>query len=149
MIKVWESKLAEYKRITKGINEDCQRIFNLIEKDSVNIVTDGFSELLGEVNITRYQLKSKEELEERKAEISNIKMVNIAEIDKWMIASSSRLEKVKFTEKTIESQLPGLQRRFFPFEANEVPEAPRVLVNFLGKYVQCVEAEKESSSTQI
>jgi hypothetical protein len=149
MIKVWETKLAEYKRITRGINEDCQRIFNLIEKDSVNIGTDGFSELLGEVNITRYQLKSKEELEEKKAEISNIKMVNIAEIDKWMIASSSKLEKVKFTEKTIESQLPGLQRSFFSFEANEVPEAPKVLVNFLGKYVQCVEADKESSSTQI
>jgi hypothetical protein len=76
-------------------------------------------------------------------------MVNIAEIDKWMIASSSKLEKVKFTEKTIESQLPGLQRRFFSFEANEVPDAPRVLVKFLGKYVQCVEAEKESSSMQI
>jgi hypothetical protein len=66
MIKVWETKLAEYKKITKGINEDCQRIFNLIEKDSVNIGTDSFSELLGEVNITRYQLKSKEELEEKK-----------------------------------------------------------------------------------
>jgi hypothetical protein len=97
MIKVWETKLAEYKRITKGINEDCQGIFDLIEKDSVNIGTYSFSELLGEVNITRYQSKSKEQLEEKKTEISNIKMVNIAEIEKWMIASSSKLEKVKFT----------------------------------------------------
>ena len=103
MIKVWESKLAEYKGITKGINEDCQRIFSLIEKDSVNIGTDGFSELLGEVNIVKHQLKSKEELKERKSKFSNIKSVNIAEIDKWMIASSSKLEKVKFTEKTIAS----------------------------------------------
>jgi hypothetical protein len=75
-------------------------------------------------------------------------MVNIAEIDKWMIDSSSKLEKVKFTEKTIESQLPSLQRIFFSFEANEVPEAPKVLVKFLGKYVQYMEADKESSSTQ-
>jgi hypothetical protein len=149
MIKVWESKLAEYKRITKEVNEDCQGIFNLFEKDSLNIGAGDCSGLLGEINIARHQLKSREELEERKAEISNIKLVNIAEIDKWMIASSSRLEKVKFTEKTIESQLPDLQRRFFSFEANEVPEAPRILVNFLGKCVQCVEAEKESSSTQI
>jgi hypothetical protein len=142
MIKVWETKLAEYKRITKGINEDCQRIFNLIEKDSVNIGIDGLSELLGEVNITRHQLKSKEELEEKKAEISNTKMVNMAEIDKWMIASSSKLEKIKFTEKTMASQLPDLQRSFFSFEENEVPKAPKVLVNFLGKYVQYVEADK-------
>jgi hypothetical protein len=66
-----------------------------------------------------------------------------------MIALSSKLEKVKFTEKTIGSQLPGLQRSFFSFEANEIPEAPKVLVNFLEKYVQYIEAEKESSSTQI
>jgi hypothetical protein len=72
LIKFWESKLAEYKGITKGINEDCQRIFNLIEKDSINIGTDGFFESLDEVNIARHQLKSKEELEERKEEISNI-----------------------------------------------------------------------------
>jgi hypothetical protein len=104
--------------------------------------------LLGEIDINRYQLKTKEELEEKKAEISNIKMVNMAEIEKLMIASSSKLEKVKSTEKTIATQLPGLQRSFFSFEANEVPEAPKVLVNFLEKYVQDIEADKGSSSTQ-
>jgi hypothetical protein len=62
MIKVWESKLAEYKRITKEVNEDCQRIFNLLEKDSLNIGADGCSGLLGEINIVRHQLKSREEL---------------------------------------------------------------------------------------
>ena len=59
MIKVWETKLEGYKRITKGVNEDCQKIFNVIEKDSVHIGTDGFSELLGEININRYRLKIK------------------------------------------------------------------------------------------
>ena len=78
MIKVWESKLDEYKRITKEVNEDCQGIFNLFEKDSLNIGANGSSGLLGEINIVRHQLKSREELEERKAKISNIKLVNIA-----------------------------------------------------------------------
>jgi len=148
MIKVWETKLEGYKRITKWVNEDCQRIFDFIEKDSVHSGTDDFSELLGEININRYQLKTKEELEEKKEEISNIKMVDMAEIEKWMIASSSKLEKVKSTEKTIATKLPGIQKKNFSFETNEVPEAPKALVNFLGKYVQEVEADKESSSTQ-
>jgi len=81
-------------------------------------------------------------------EISNIKMVNMAEIEKLMIASNSKLEKVKSIEKTIATQLLGLQRSFFSFEANKVPEAPKALVNFLEKHVQEVEADKESSSTQ-
>jgi hypothetical protein len=92
MIKVWESKLAEYKRITKEVNEDCQGIFNLFEKDSLNIGTDGCSGLLGEVNIARHQLKFREELEEKKAEISNIKLVNIAEINKWMVDFKFKVE---------------------------------------------------------
>ena len=75
-------------------------------------------------------------------------MVNMVEIEKLMIAPSSRLEKVKSTEKTIATQLPGLQRNFFSFEANEIPEAPKALVKFLEKHVQEVEADKESSSTQ-
>jgi hypothetical protein len=92
--------------------------------------------------------KTKEEFEEKKVEISNIKMVNMAEIEKLMIAPSSRLEKVKSTEKTIATQLPGLQRNFFSFEANEIPEAPKALVKFLEKHIQAAEADKESSSTQ-
>jgi hypothetical protein len=66
-----------------------------------------------------------------------------------MVNSSLKLKTVKFTESLIESKLLELQRRFFSFEANEIPEAPRILVRFLGKCVQCVETEKESSSTQI
>jgi len=75
-------------------------------------------------------------------------MVNMAEIEKLMIASSSKLEKVKSTERTITTQLPELQRNFFSFEANEIPEAPKALMNFLEKHVQTAEADKEGSSIQ-
>jgi hypothetical protein len=148
MIKVWETNLEGYKKITKNVNEDCQKIFDFIEKESTHIGTDGLSDSLGEIDINRYQLKAREELEEKKAEISNITMVNMAEIEKLMIASSSKLEKVKSTERTITNQLPELQRNFFSFEANEIPEAPKALMNFLEKHVQAAEADKEGSSIQ-
>jgi hypothetical protein len=114
----------------------------------LNIGTDGCSGLLGEVNIAKHQKKFREELEEKKEDIPNIKLINIIEINKWMVTSSLRLKTVKFTERMIESWLPKLQRRFFSFEANEIPKAPRILIIFLGNCVQCVEAEKGSSSTQ-
>ena len=59
-----------------------------------------------------------------------------------MIGPSSRLEKIKSTEKAIVNQLPGLQRIFFSFEANEVPEVPKALVNFLEGHIQATEADK-------
>jgi hypothetical protein len=148
ILKVWEANLAEYKRITREVNDDCQGIFDLLERASLNIGTDDCSGLLGEINIAKHQLRFKEELEEMKTEISKIKLINITEINKWMVTSNLKLKTIKFTEKMIENRLPELQKRFFLFEANEIPDAPRTFVKFLGKCVQCIEAEKGSSSTQ-
>jgi hypothetical protein len=148
MLKVWETKLKGYKGITEEVINDCQRIFGSIEKDSIQDENNGLSEPLGEINIDCHQLKIREELEEKKIEISNIKTVNISEIEKWMIGPSSRLEKIKSTEKAIVNQLPGLQRSFFSLEANEVPEVPKALVNFLEGHIQATEADKESFPLQ-
>jgi hypothetical protein len=43
----------------------------------LNIGIDGCSGLLGEINIAKHQLRFREELEEMKAEISKIKLINI------------------------------------------------------------------------
>jgi hypothetical protein len=99
-------------------------------------------------NHLRHQLKIREEFEERRTEISNIKAVNMSEIEKWMIGPSSKLERIKSTRESIVNQLPGLQRNFFSFEANEVPQVPKALVNFLERHIRATEADKESSLPQ-
>ena len=114
----------------------------------MNIGTDDCSGLLGEINIAKHQLRLKEELEKMKTEIAKINLINITKINKWMVVSNLKLKAVKFTERMIESRLPELEKRFFSFEANEIPDAPRIFVKFLGKCVQCIDAEKGSSSTQ-
>ena len=81
-------------------------------------------------------------------EISNVKTVNISEIEKWMIGPSSRLEKIKSTEKAIANQLPELQRSFFSLEANEIRKPPKALVNFLERHIQTTETDKEIFPTQ-
>jgi hypothetical protein len=37
ILKVWEVDLVEYKRITRDVNDDCQGIFYLLERTSLNI----------------------------------------------------------------------------------------------------------------
>ena len=59
MIKVWETNLEGYKKITKNVNEDCQKIFDSIEKESTLIRTDGLPISLGDIDINRYQLKAR------------------------------------------------------------------------------------------
>jgi hypothetical protein len=149
MLKVWETKLQGYKGITEEVINHCQRIFSSIEKDSLEDKTNGLPESLGEINIHSHQLKIREELEEKKMEIANVKAVSIAEIEKWMIGPSSRLEKIKSTEKTIAKQLPDLQKSFFSLEANKVPEVPKALVTFLERHIQATETNEESFHTEV
>jgi hypothetical protein len=114
----------------------------------LNIGTEDCFGLLGKINIAKHQLRFREELEEKKEAISNIKLINITEINKWMVTSSLKLKTVKFTERMIESRLPELQKKFFSFEANEIPDAPRIFVKFLGKCAQCIDVGKGSASMQ-
>jgi hypothetical protein len=53
ILKVWEVDLAENKRITREVNDDCQGIFDLLEKASLNIGKNNCLGLLGEINIVR------------------------------------------------------------------------------------------------
>jgi hypothetical protein len=148
MLKVWETKLKEYTKITEEVVKDCHKIFGSIEKDSLQNETNGLPKSLEEINVDCHQLKIREEFEEKRTEISNVKAVNMAEIEKWMIGPSSKLEKIKSTGKAIVNQLPELQRNFFSLEANEVPEVPKALVNFLERHIRATEVNKESSLPQ-
>jgi hypothetical protein len=62
ILKVWEENLAEYKRINREVSDDCEGIFDLLERASLNIGTDDCFRLLGEINIAKHQLRFKEEL---------------------------------------------------------------------------------------
>ena len=148
ILKVWEADLAENKRITREVNDDCQGIFDLLEKASLNIGKNNCPGLLGEINIVKHQLRFKEELEEIQAEIPQIKVINVKQIDKWIVMPNLKLQNIKFLRKIIKDCLSELQRKFFLFEAKDIPEAPRVLVQFLGKCICYLKAEGGGSSMQ-
>jgi hypothetical protein len=108
ILKVWEENLVENKRITREVNDDCQGIFNLLEKASLNIGRNNCPGLLGEINIGKHQLRFKEDLEEIQVEIPQIKVINVTQIDKWIVMLNLKLQTIKFTRKIIEDRLPEL-----------------------------------------
>jgi hypothetical protein len=148
MLNVWEVDLAENKRVTREVNDDCQGIFDLFEKASLNIGKNDCPGLLGEINIVKHQLIFKQEMEEMQVEVPKIKVINVTKIDKWIVMPSLKLQTIKFTRKIIEDHLPELQRKLFLFEAKDILEAPIFLVQFLGKYVRCLKEKGAGSSTQ-
>ena len=148
IIKVWEANLAENEKITREVNDDCQGIFDLLEKTSLNIGKNDCPGLLGEINIVKHQLKFKEDLKEIQTEISQIRIIDVTQINKWMVRPNLKLQDIEFIGKVVEDRLPGLQKKFFLFQAKDIPEAPTVLVQLLGKCIDYLKKEEAASSTK-
>jgi hypothetical protein len=53
MLKVWETNMSERKNIVKEIKEDCEGIFNSLDKKSLRIEKYDCSESLGQINIEK------------------------------------------------------------------------------------------------
>jgi hypothetical protein len=47
MLKVWETNIAEKKKIAKEIKDDCEEIFDLLDKGSLGIERDNYTRKLG------------------------------------------------------------------------------------------------------
>jgi hypothetical protein len=70
MLKVWETNISENMKIVKEIKDDCEGIFDYLDKQALGIERNDFSEPLGQINIVKQQLNCKESLKEIQAKIS-------------------------------------------------------------------------------
>jgi hypothetical protein len=85
ILKEWETNIAESKRMAKEIKEDCEEVFYFLNKESLGIGKDDWSEILDQINIAKHQIDIKESLKEAQVEISQLKQVDIAQIDRWLV----------------------------------------------------------------
>ena len=85
-------------------------------------------------------------LEEAQDEISQLKQVDIAQIDRWLVKPNLKLQSMTSEDKRIEDRLPQLQKKFYLFEAKDVTEPSRLLVQFLSRCVKCLDKGEGSTS---
>jgi hypothetical protein len=62
MLKVWKKNISERKKIVKEIKDDCEGIFDSLDKKALGIEKNDCSESLGQINIEKQQLDCKEGL---------------------------------------------------------------------------------------
>jgi hypothetical protein len=148
MLKVWENNIAENKRIAKEIKDDCEEIFDLLDKGSLGIGRDNCTGLLGQINIVRHQLNFKESLNEIQMEISQLKEIDVTLIDRWLVQPNLKLQSIKFVDKGFEDWFPKVQRKFYLFEVKDLPVPPRNFVHFLEKCVECIGSKEGDTSTK-
>jgi hypothetical protein len=148
MLKLWETNITESKRIAKEIRDDCEEVFDILDKGSLNIGKGNCTGLLGQINIVRHQLNFRENLSEIQMEISQLRKIDVTLMDRLLVEPNLKLQSVKFTDKGVDDRLSKIQRKVYLFEARDLPEPPINFTQFLERCIKCIESKEGESSVK-
>jgi hypothetical protein len=138
-LKTREANIAESKIVAKEVKKACEEAFHSFNKGSLGLEKDNISEVLGQVDISNNQLNVKTNMEEARDEILQLKHIDITQINRWLVSPSLQLQSTYSKYMRMEDRLPHLENNLYTFEANDTTEPSRLVVQFVGKCVQCVE----------
>jgi len=85
-------------------------------------------------------------MEEARATILQLKQIDSVQINKWIVNPSLRIESIYLEARRMEDRLPHIEKKLYTFEANDTTEPSRLVVQFVGKCVQCVEQGRANTS---
>ena len=85
-------------------------------------------------------------MNEIQVEISQLKEIDVTQIDKWLVKPNLKLQLVQFVDQRIENRLPKFQKKLYLFEAKDIPEPPRFLVHFLERCIECLGSKEGDTS---
>jgi hypothetical protein len=139
ILKTWESNIAESRKMAKEVKEFCEEAFHSLNKESLGLDKEYSSGVLGHIDITKHQLDIKTNMEEAQAEISQIKQVDIIQINRWLVKPSLQLQSIVLEDRRMEERLPQLENKLYIFEANNLTEPSRLVVQFVSRCIKCIE----------
>jgi hypothetical protein len=96
--------------------------------------------------MTKNQSDFEASMEAARAEILQLKQVDLTLINKWIINASLRLQSLSIEASRLEDKLPHIENKFYTFEANDTTEPSRLVVQFVRKCVTCIEPGKDNTS---
>jgi hypothetical protein len=146
LLKAWEHNLSENRKMAKEVRDSCEETFGLINKKLLDLDKENSSGTLGKINIVKHLLDIKENVERDQVELSQIKQVDIAQIDKWLIKPNLQLLSIILEDRQIGERLPQLERKCYTFEANDQTELPKLIAQLVEKCVNCIEQGKGKTS---
>jgi hypothetical protein len=145
ILKTWEANIAESMKMAREVKKECEEAFNRLDTKTLGIGKGDCPRLLGQINVVRHQMHIKEGWDEAHLEISQLKQLDITQIDKWLIKPNLRLQWMKCEKEKIEDRLSKIQRKMYVFEAKDAIETSIILVQFLERCVECSGPSKGSA----
>jgi hypothetical protein len=148
ILKTWETNIVESRKMAREVKKECEEVFDQLDTKTLGIGKGDCPGILGQINVIRHQLHIKESWNEAELEISQLKQLDITQMDNWLINPNLQLQSTKFEKGKIEDRLPKIQRKLYVFEAKNTTEPSKILVQFLDRCVKCFGLTEGSASNK-
>jgi hypothetical protein len=107
-LKDWEHNIALGKEQTQNITKSLEEAFNSIDGELLGIDCGGNAEALMQMNVEQISLDLKDKEERDSADISQMNVVDIIQVDRYMIKPSAQLSALDIIDAQMEDKLQQL-----------------------------------------
>jgi hypothetical protein len=124
------------------VMNSCEEMFSLISKSFLDLDKESSAGTLGKINIDKNLLDIKENMEKEKVEISQIRQVDMAQVEKWIVQPSLQLCSMIMEDQQVGKRFPQLAKSCYTFEASNQAEPSRLIAQLMERCVICNEQAK-------
>jgi hypothetical protein len=118
LLKAWERNISESKGRANEVMNSCEETFSLISISFLDLDKESSVGTLGKINIAKHLLDIKENVEKEQVEISKIRQVDMAQLEKWLVQPSLQLCSIMMEDQQVGKRLPQLVKICYTFEAS-------------------------------
>jgi hypothetical protein len=125
------------KEQAQKVTNSLEEAFNSIDGELLGIDSGGNAEALMQMNVEQISLDLKDKEERDSADISQMNMVDIVQVDKYMIKPSVQLSALDIIDAQMEDKLQQLARECYFVEASCQAEPSRLISQLVERCIAC------------
>jgi hypothetical protein len=145
LLKDWEHNIAMGKEQAQKVTNSLEEAFNSIDGELLGIDSGGNAEALMQMNVEQISLGLKDKEERDSADISQMNIVDIVQVDKYMIKPSAHLSALDIIDAQMEDKLQQLARECYFVEASCQAEPSRLISQLVERCIACTESARRQT----
>jgi hypothetical protein len=145
LLKDWEHNIAMGKEQAQKVTISLEEAFNSIDGELLGIDSGGNAEALMQMNVEQISLDLKDKEERDSTDISQMNMVDIVQVDRYMIKPSAQLSALDIIDAQMEDKLQQLARECYFVEASCQAEPSRLISQLVERCIACTESARRQT----
>jgi fructose-1-phosphate kinase PfkB-like protein len=142
LLKDWEHNITMAKEQAQRVTNSLEEAFNSIDSELLGLDSGGNAKALMQMNVEKISVDLKDKEERDLADISQMNMVDIVQVDKYMIKPNVQLSALDIVDAQMEDKLQQLAQECYFIKASCQEEPSRLISQLVERCIACTESAR-------